>query len=178
MAKNDDIDTMTLDELTKRVDKGKALVAQLAALFPGLVTMTSDDRIHTEGRMRGHEPAAFAAVYDAADAKPALFASLADKDDGFDPKKFETQVLRDRLARRNLINTIATELAPLAASFNDTALAIGERVAPVSRAAYKIGKAVAETDAELRTILAPAIDGYARPKKRPTPPAPTPPTTT
>ena len=63
MAKNDDIDTMTLDELKKRVGKGKALIAELKALFPGLVVMTSEDRVHTEGRLRSHEPAAFAAVY-------------------------------------------------------------------------------------------------------------------
>ncbi len=129
---------------------------------------------HRRAGCGGTNRRAFAAVYDAADAKPEIFASLADKDDGLDPKKFETQLLRDRLERRNLIDEIATEAAPLASAFGDTVLALGERVAPVSRAAYKIGKAIAETDAELRTILAPAIDAYARPKKRPTstPPAP------
>jgi hypothetical protein len=166
MGKNDDIDTMTIDELKKRVAKGKALIAELKALFPGLVVMTGEDRLHTEGRMKSHEPAAFAAVYDAADAKPEIFASLADKDDGVDPTKFETDLLRARLERRNLVSEIATDAERLATAFGDTVLELGARVAPVSRAAYKLGKVVAETDAQLRTLLAPAIDAYARPRKR------------
>src|SRR5262245_14986631 len=104
MTKTDDIETLSLDELQKRVNKAKALLAEVEALFPGAMTMTAEDRRHSDGRLRVGESETLRTVLAAVDSAPQFFVSLADRDDGHDPKRFETQLLRERLSRRDLLN--------------------------------------------------------------------------
>lgn len=53
---------MPIAELQSRAEKAKALFAQLEELLPGLVTMTEDDRRHSDGKMRTGEGEDFASV--------------------------------------------------------------------------------------------------------------------
>ena len=62
--KHDDVLTMPLDELKKRVDKVTALLAQAEELLPGLITLTHEDRRTTTGRFRSGEAAALRAELD------------------------------------------------------------------------------------------------------------------
>src|SRR5690242_15793654 len=67
MSRTDSIFTMPTTELQKRAEKAEQLLAQLAELFPGLVTMTETDRRHSDGRMRDGEPEALTAVIEVAE---------------------------------------------------------------------------------------------------------------
>ena len=60
--------------------------------------LTADDRIHSDGRLRADEAEMLGILLDAAESAPQYVASLADRDEGRDLKKLETQ-LRERLAR-------------------------------------------------------------------------------
>src|SRR5262245_881405 len=102
MTKHDDILTMPLEELTKRVAKAREHLAAIDDLLPGTVGLTPDGRKHAS-KFRTGEATALSSVLDVADRKPALFQSLATLDHGFDPKAFETGVLRDRLARAEIL---------------------------------------------------------------------------
>src|SRR5262245_6566875 len=98
---------LPLLELKKRVEKALELIGQVRELFPDLVELTEEERKYSQGRMRTDEPAAMRTVLDAVDASPEYFKSLADEDEGHDPNKFETDLLRDRLERRELYRQVA-----------------------------------------------------------------------
>lgn len=178
-AKNDAVFTMSIPELEDRVARAKQLFGEIEQLLPGLVTMTEDDRRHSEGKLRDGEADALTAVIDVADQHPQYFAALADKDGGVDPKTFETDLLRGHLARRKLLGSVAVAAAELTAPLGDTVLMLGEQVRPVLLAAYQIAKPIAVADEKLRSRLAPALDFYGkigrrgaetRAKKPPSPP--------
>jgi len=153
---------MSVDTLRQRVERARALVREIEALFPGLTTLSEDDRRASDGRVRGDEErGALSSILDAVDANPAVFACLADKDDGVDPTRVETGLLRDRLARQQCLADLSALLAPIARSVEDTALEQGERCKPVILAAYQIARPVAKHDAAMRAKLVPAIDYYS-----------------
>src|SRR5262245_14504794 len=97
---------MPLDELQKRVAKAKELMEQAVDLFPGLAVLTEEQRLHTNGRIRKGEGAMFLRIIDVMEAYPHFFEGLADLDNGNDPTKVETALMRDRIRR-------AETLAPL-----------------------------------------------------------------
>ncbi|MFO0588452.1 MAG: hypothetical protein U0441_12960 [Polyangiaceae bacterium] len=154
------LENLPIDELRGRVTKGMILVSELRRLFPELIGKTEDDRKYTQGNMRAGEGAMLLKVLDAADARPHYFASLADRDEGHDPKKFETTLLRDRIERRELYNQVADGLVPLGQLFNDTSLHFGELARPPTLAAYRIAKTLADTDQAVRTLIADVIDFF------------------
>lgn len=156
---------LPLPELKKRVDKALELIAQLRELFPDLLVLTEEDRKYSQGRLRTNEPEALLAVLDGVDQSPEYFKSLADEDEGHDPNKFETDLLRDRLARRELYRKVAEAMAPLATGFDDTTLHHGALVRPAVLAAYRIAKTISATDQKMRTTIAKAIDFYRAPAK-------------
>lgn len=155
------VDTMTPEELRARVQKAHGHIAALLALFPGLLRLDKSSRARTRGRVRGDdERTALGAILDAVELRPTLFACLANKDDGRDPTRVETQLLRDRLERQKLLAGLAGELEPLATLLADTALVQGEGSKPVILDAYEIARPVAQHDAALRSTLTPALDYY------------------
>lgn len=159
------IEDMSVEELQSRVETGREHVRALAALFPGLLTLTEEDRTHSQGRMRAGEAQVIGSVLDAVDASPAYFTSLADVDEGHDPNVFETGLLRERLAKRELMQGLAAELAPVSNGMADSVLHFGGQVRPPTLAAYRLGKVVAQTDRKMRGALAMAIDFYGAPAK-------------
>lgn len=163
MPKNDkptDLENLPIEELRKRVAEGMAMAKKLRTMFPELVRKTEEDRKYSQGNMRKGEGPMLSKVLDAVDLRPAYFESLADRDEGHDPRKFETPLLRDRLERRELYYQLAAELEPLGSDFEDTALHFGELSRPAVLAAYRIAKTLAETDQALRTAIADVIDFF------------------
>ena len=163
---NNSIFTMSTAELRSRADKAKSLYAQIADLLPGLITLTEADRRHSEGKLRDGESDALDAVINVAEAHPAYFASLADKDGGVDPDSFETGFLRDHLERRRILAEIAAAGEHLSTPLGDTMLDLGQRVRPVLLAAYHLAKSIAVSDGNVRTRLAPALDFYGKIARR------------
>src|SRR5262249_3962913 len=135
-------DEESLDSLKRRLAKAKALLAEFRTLFPEAHAMPKDDRRRSQGRMGDDESVALQGVIDAIEVEPALFASLADEDEGYDPNKLETELLRDRFARRDIYASLAEELDAVQVILNDTALSFGAMVKPVSLAAYEIAKPI------------------------------------
>jgi len=162
MGKKNDVFTMPLDALDKHVAALLAAVESAQANLEGLVALTSEQRRQSQGKFRDGEADALLAVLDAADQKPQLFQSLADKDFGVDPDSFETNVLRDRLQRASKLAPIAERLEVLTGLLNDTVLTLSSQTKPVMQQAYGIAKSVAKTDPKLRTTVAKTLDYYAR----------------
>jgi hypothetical protein len=151
---------VTVAELTKRVAHAKSLIAQVRALFPEAHALPKDDRRRSQGKMGEEESKALRSVVDAVDAEPAVFASLADEDEGHDPEKVETDLLRDRFERHDLYSSVADELTAAAGVFSDSALDVGSLVKPVTLAAYEIAKPVSKRHPVIREKIAPALDYY------------------
>lgn len=157
-----DVLSLPLADLRKRAARAQQLIAQASALLPGLLELTSEARKHSVGRYRKGEADALLSVLDLADAKPALFESLADKDKGDDPQKFETDLLRDRLSRAAALAPIIDELDGLSEGISDTALFLSEQTKPVMLAAYEIAKPQAKHSSKIRSTVAPALNFYGK----------------
>lgn len=108
---------VTVEELQKRAAKAKALLDELRALFPEAHPLTRDDRRLSQGKMGEEEAEALRGVVDAMDLQPALFDSLADEDEGHDPNKLETSLLRDRLDRHAIYLALAAQAEEVAGSW-------------------------------------------------------------
>ena len=162
-AVQESILTMPPAELRARVAKALALWQQILALLPGGVVLTEPERQHSHGRLRDGEGAQMITVLAVAERFPALFASLADLDEGTDPTRFELPLLRERLERAEILAPLAEALAGRQLlSITDTVLHLRDLVrTPVSEA-YAIAKSVAKTDVKLKTMLAPVMDYYRR----------------
>lgn len=152
---------MPLDEFEKRAAKVKQGAIDLAALtdkeLPGLRTMTAEQRAHAPKLRQGEHPM-LAKVLDVADLRPALFTSIADQDEGMDPAKFETRLLRDRIEKHRIFGEITAELQPLAGHVSDSALYLSGQFREAVSAAYRIAKTHAMTDKGINDLLAPVID--------------------
>jgi hypothetical protein len=160
-AADADIFDMPIDDLKARVAEGLQLVQRLMALFPGAITMTTDERTHSDGHFQTGEAQALVSVLDLAAQRPELFTSLADKDQGKDPKRFETELVKDRLMRGEVLGPLADAIAPVSHAVADSRLHCGELSKPVSLKAYGIASAHAVEDAGIRTAIQPALQHYA-----------------
>ena len=152
-------DDMTVAELEKAVDEAMGYLAKARALFPGLAAISDEARGQLP-RVRDGEDVAIMAILDAVDTRPAFFESLADQDGGHDPKRFETDFLRDSLRKREILAKAARELAPFSLAVGDALLELGSDAKGPALAAYRIASGVRETDAILREKLKPASDFY------------------
>lgn len=159
------LESISFEELLKRANHVNHLIEEVRHLFPDLATLTTEERVRSEGRFRKGESTMAASVLDAVDLAPHYFVSLADRDHGEDPTKVETLLLRDRLARRDVLDGLSEKLEKLASDLSDTVLQLGARVRPVTLAAYQIGKVVAASDHAVRSKIAPVIDFYSRPAR-------------
>ena len=161
MAKKTKDGDGTLEDLKKRAAQSSALTAQTRALFPEAQEFAKEDRRQSRGKMGLVEGAALRGVVDAIDLEPAIFATLADEDEGHDPDKLETDLLRDRIDRHEIYTRQAEEHLALAKVFSDAALAHGALVRPVALAAYEIAKPISKRHPAIRAKIAPLVDYYA-----------------
>ncbi|AUX39426.1 hypothetical protein SOCE26_008170 [Sorangium cellulosum] len=176
---------MPIEEFRARAERAKTLAAEfvekLDGLFPGLVTLTKEQR-QTAPRLRDGEHAMLNKVLDVVDMKPALFESLADQDEGMDPNRFETALLRERIEKHLLFSKLAESLAPVGGELGDSTLYTAIKFRETLYAAYRIAKTHAQTDRKVMDVLAPVIDfmrrnvvaGAAARKNRKPAPAPSP----
>lgn len=63
-------------------------------MFPEVSGLAKNDRLSSAGKMGLKEAVALRSVIDAMDAEPAIFGVLADEDEGHDPGKLETALIR------------------------------------------------------------------------------------
>lgn len=160
MGKN--VQEMSKEELARGIEKASALLEQIEEALPGLLSLTREDRKNTDGRIRGEgEPAALRSIVGAMAARPEVFAGLAARDGGKDPKKFETAPLAAGLEKAIMLHEFSERFAPVAESVSDTALLLGERVKPTLLAGYQIAKNLVDDDEELRSKLREALDYWA-----------------
>jgi hypothetical protein len=152
---------LTVDELNQRALKAKALLGEIRALFPEAHGLAKDDRRLSQGKMGVDEAEALRGVVDAMDLQPGIFEALADEDEGHDPNKLETELLRDRFDRHAIYLSLAAEVEEVANVFSDTALAVGALVKPVSLAGYEIAKPISKRSEAIRGKIAKALDLYS-----------------
>jgi hypothetical protein len=161
MAKNDDILTMPLKDLQKNVAQVQQKLAEIEDLLPGLAGLTPDARKHAS-KFRAGEADALSSVLDAADANTEMFQSLANRDDGDDPNVFETDLLRDRVARVAILAPLVDAFSPIAEGVSDTVLHLSDLSKPVMLLAYGIAKAHAKLDGVLANTIRNATEFYAK----------------
>ena len=160
MAKKTKDGKGTLADLQKREAKAKALLAELSALFPEARGLPKGDRRRSRGKLGRKEGLALRGVLDAIDLEPAMFASLADEDEGHDQGKLETDLLRERFDCHQIYSSIADEMESLASALSDAALTHAALAKPVTLAAYEIAKPVSKRHPAIRAKLAPTLDYY------------------
>lgn len=140
---------MPSEEFRARAEKAKALAAgfveEIDLLFRGLVTLTKEQR-QTAPRLREVEHVMLQKVLDVMDMKPALFESLADQDEGMDPNRVETALLRDRGEKHRLFGEVAESLSSVGGEVGDSTLYVATKFRDTLYAAYRIAKAHAQTD--------------------------------
>ncbi|MEO5725613.1 MAG: hypothetical protein ABI134_32035 [Byssovorax sp.] len=151
---------MPLEELERRVASALVLMQQIADLFPGLLVMTDEERRFTNGRFKSGEGPMFLTIISVMEAFPAFFEGLADFDEGVDPTKVETPLMRDRIQRAEILAKLLAPAAKLA-GMSDTVLQLRGLVRDPIKEAYGIAKSLAKTNAKLKSMLAPVIDYYA-----------------
>lgn len=155
------IDDMSAEQLQKNATRAMALLGELESLLPGLVLFTKEERGSTDGRIRGpEEENALRAVLAVMQRAPGAFEVLADKDDGRDPTRVETDLLAARLDRRAVLVGVAERATSIAQRLEDTVLDQGERSKPLLLSAYGIARSLAQHDDAIRSQLAPALDYY------------------
>jgi hypothetical protein len=151
------------------VEKGPSFATQVAeaitavekirTILPTLVSLTAEERTKSEGRFRDGELVVLGSILDVVEANASYFASLADEDEGHDPNRLETELLRDRLDHVKQLATLRGALESATTEVADTMLATGALVRPVLLSAYRLAK----PNKKLRTKLTKAIDFYAAP---------------
>ena len=158
---HDDILTMPLPELKRRVAEALLLFTKIDELLPGLLELTDDAKTHSSGHYRNNEAESLTGVLDVADKKPAVFEALADKDGGNDPKRFEPEVIRDRLERVIILGPLVKAALELAGPASDTRLHLSNLTRPVLLAMYEIVKPQAKHDVVIASLAKAALDFYA-----------------
>jgi hypothetical protein len=147
-------------DLQKRAISAKKALESIRAEFPEATRFAKDDRLRSQGKMGMGESVALRSVVDAMELEPAIFGVLADEDEGHDPGKLETDLIRERFDRHQVYAELAEELESLAEVFNDAALEMGALCKPVTQAAYEIAKPLSKRHKGIREKIAPAIDYY------------------
>lgn len=153
---------LTITELKKRKADVSAVADKIRGQFPEAKRLAKGDRRASVGKIGEKEAAGLRGVIDAMEVEPAVFGILADEDEGHDPNKLETDLLRDRLDRHQIYSEMAAELQELADRFSDAALSMGALVKPVCLAAYEIAKPLSRRHPAIREKIAPMLDYYSR----------------
>lgn len=183
----DDLADMPIAQLQAAVNQAIAALDKVASLLPNPTRLTTAER-KIIGRLKNGESAVLQKVGDVA-AMPAyapMVASLGDMDYGDDPKKFEPELCKERLQRADLLAPLADKLESLAQDMSDTAFDLQHLGSEPLRAAYRVLRPVARTDATLKSLLKDVADYYeaiaraaakTRAAKKHAPAGPTAPTT-
>jgi hypothetical protein len=152
---------MSIDELRTRAEKARALLTQVAALLPGLVSLSVDERKHSNGKFQVGEVAAMKKLLVAAGKHPAVFTMLANKDGGKDPNAFEPQPAIDDLDRVAALQDLANDAESLAQTLGDTLLAFGSDARDVGVPVHAVINANKSIDPRFASDVAEGLEFYA-----------------
>jgi hypothetical protein len=155
------ISDIPLEDLQSRAQKARALLAQIADLLPGLVHFSVDERKHSNGRLQSGEVPAMKKLLVAAGKHPHIFAALADKDGGKDPKVFEPQPAIDDLDRIAALQELADDAESFAQKLGDTLLAFGSDARDVGVPVHAVINANRSIDPALSNDVAEGMEFYA-----------------
>ncbi len=155
-----DWEAMSVEEFNAAVERvgvlTKEYAAKVQAEFGATPRLTEDERRHAPRIPPSRYPGYFAAL-DVADLRPDTFKYLADKDNGLDPNKFETDLLRERLTKHQGFTTLSQAIAPVAGLLSDGPLSIALQVAEPLSQTYGLAKGMAAIDKVAHGIMADAI---------------------
>jgi hypothetical protein len=147
-------------ELEKRVREIERHLDAIDALMADAVELSDAER-RVALRLQGaDEVTALGGVLDFAEARPALFASLANEDDGNDPAVFETKLLRGRLANASVLRGLLDRIDETRGAVSDSALYVATLAKRPLLAAYQIAKPHQGRDRECGKALNAAVDLY------------------
>jgi len=150
---------VALKALEARYQKIAALLDKVDDEMEDAMELTDDGRLHAS-RLREGEPEALTGVLDYADARPELFANLANKDEGKDPNVFETDLIRQRMAAAAVLQKIVDRIDQTRLAISDSALYVATLAKRPALAAYEIAKPQAPHDAVHGKKLNAAINLY------------------
>jgi hypothetical protein len=148
------------DALLAREEKIMDLLQQLEDAIDDGVELQDATRGRTV-RVRGEdEKNALSSILDYVDSQPAAFQGLANRDQGHDPKRYETDLLRHRLDNAFTLSRIVDRFDEVRLSYADSALYVGSLVKAPILAAYEIAKPLANVDDANGKKLNPALNFY------------------
>jgi len=155
----------TTPEATEAARRAQALglLASLAALYPEARNMLRDERRRTLGRLVYRDAALYAQLFDVIEGSQirAAFDALGAVDDGEDPQRFETEVLRARLQRVGHLSAVSTDLRKLADRLDDEALHLGAATATPALLALELARVLAKSNATFQGSIAPVLDALS-----------------
>jgi hypothetical protein len=144
------IDTISNEKLKKAIADALGHLEKAIDALPFLLSLTSAERQHTNGKMRDGEPEALRAVLETVVQDPASFHAL----------KLNPTTLAELLERRDLLAPLAERAAYLADDLTDTLLHLGEAVKAPALSAYHVAAALAPHDPAIAATLQPARQFY------------------
>lgn len=137
------------------------LEAAIAVLRPHTTTLLAQERATSSGKLRTGEADILREVLTAAEQNPALVAGHSDADEGQDPNRFETELLREWFDLHAAFAEGAREAARHAELLNtllsDSAMFYGARARRPTLRVYADLAALAQHNAPLRDQLRNAI---------------------
>jgi len=152
--------TMDPPDLETAVASAMALLDEMETQLAGLVQYSTDERVHTTGKLRDGESAALTNIVSTVAQFPGLFDSLSDKDGGGDDATLETDPTSAMLERLGTLKPLAEGVAQFAQKLTDTALSMGASVRELTTPAYGIIRANAPINPKLSAASAPARTFY------------------
>ncbi len=114
----------------------------------------------TLGRLVYRDTALYARLFDIIEGSQicGAFDALGAKDNGEDPQRFETEVLRARLQWVDHLSEVSTGLRFLADRLDDEALHVGAETALPALLALELARVLAKSNATFRGAIAPVLD--------------------
>lgn len=144
--------------LASSIEAYRAVLAQGRKALPRVTSLTKDERKYTAGKIGAAEFDELDALLDVVDEHEGVFASIAAKDHGSDPRAVETEPARQALGMLRELAPLVAQLREATSEASDLALRLGEIVRDVTTPAYKIATANAPVNDALRADLAKITD--------------------
>lgn len=160
MAKKNQNGNLALADLKKGAAEITKYLDGVPARLPEAHLLPDGDRRASQGKMGLEEGKALRCMPDAMDLEPAIFGVLADEDEGDDPGKLETNLIRERFERWQVYLELSNKLGELSKLFADAAITAGAQVKPVCQAGYEIAKPISKRHKGMRAAIGPLLNYY------------------
>lgn len=143
--------------------QGVGHVEALEALFQDARSMMAEHRRRSPGRLVYRDAELYEALFGVIEGSRvrAAFDALGAQDQGTDPDRFETELLRAKLARVSRHSGLSQRLRALADRLDDEAMLTGEEVALPSLMALEMARVLAKGNEEFRAKVAPVLNALS-----------------